>query len=286
MQRRRLGRRDGRMGRIDSPAGRKMAALEAAEGREAAAPRKEAAAIEAAKAAKEAAKQAGRRKRPRKQAKAAASRQGAPEAAAASAAAGRRRAASRSSRPTRRRPARPACSAACASASANLRQLRLAVATPPAVYDLKGLNCPLPVLKARSGWPRMRRAAGCGWRPPTRWPSSTSRPSATNAATGWSKRRRSRAATVFWSSGRRMPALRPFESFAKPADHSRDASFGRMTGCPRPAIGPSVSDSKPAERPAFHSRSATCAGSAASRRSPAGCLPAPRGRACRSTAGW
>ena len=38
----------------------------------------------------------------------------------------------------------------------DLRQLRLLLGPPPAVYDLKGLNCPLPVLKARKRLARMR----------------------------------------------------------------------------------------------------------------------------------
>lgn len=36
------------------------------------------------------------------------------------------------------------------------------MARPPAIYDLKGLNCPLPVLKARKRLARMR-AGGRLW---------------------------------------------------------------------------------------------------------------------------
>ena len=44
----------------------------------------------------------------------------------------------------------PACSAACASGSpTSLEAEPLRVPSDCAVYDLRGLNCPLPVLKAR-----------------------------------------------------------------------------------------------------------------------------------------
>ena len=36
---------------------------------------------------------------------------------------------------------------------------RLSLGRGPAVYDLKGLNCPLPVLKARKRLARMRRGS-------------------------------------------------------------------------------------------------------------------------------
>ena len=60
--------------------------------------------------------------------------------------------------PTRRRPARPACSAACASASATSSEAEAAAIwrAPQPSMTSRGLNCPLPVLKARKRLARMR----------------------------------------------------------------------------------------------------------------------------------
>ena len=67
-------------------------------------------------------------------------------------------------------------------------------AETPAVYDLKGLNCPLPVLKARKRLTDMQ-PGGLLW-------LETTDPLAVidRAATGWSRLPPCRAATGSWSS--------------------------------------------------------------------------------------
>ena len=85
----------------------------------------------------------------------------------------------RGRRPPPRPTARPASSAASASGSATSSAAEPARGEPLESLRSQGLNCPLPVLKARKRLDaHAPSAAGSGWKPPTRWRPSTFRPSA------------------------------------------------------------------------------------------------------------